>query len=59
MEVLLDDIKKEATGNKTKIQSSEATKLEGILNKLFFLEKDVYPTNFSSALEKEQGDWSI
>lgn len=38
---LLDDIKKEATGNRTKIQSSEATKLEGILNRLFFLEKDV------------------
>lgn len=38
---LLDDIKKEATGNKTKIQSSEATKLEGILNRLFFLEKDI------------------
>ena len=38
---LLDDIKKEATGNRTKIQSSEATELEGILNKLFFLEKNV------------------
>ena len=35
---LLDDIKKEATGNRTKIQSSEATELEGYLNKLFFLE---------------------
>jgi hypothetical protein len=24
-----------------------------------FLEKDVYPTNYSFALGKEQGDWSI
>ena len=38
---LLYDIKKEATGNRTKIQSSEATELEGILNRLFFLEKNV------------------
>lgn len=38
---LLDDIKREATGNRTKIQSSEATELEGILNRLFFLDKNI------------------
>ena len=42
---LLDDIKKEATGNRTKIQSSEATELEGYLNKLFFLEKNIKELN--------------
>lgn len=38
---LIDDIKKEATGNGTKIQSSEAAKLEKILNNLFYLPKDI------------------
>ena len=37
---LINQIKKEATGNRTKIQSSDATKLEGILNRAFFLDKN-------------------
>lgn len=37
---ILDDIKNEAKGNKTKIQSSESLKLEKIMNKMFYLEKD-------------------
>lgn len=37
---LVDNIKKTAIGNKTKIQSSEATILEKILNRTFFLEKN-------------------
>lgn len=38
---LINDIKKEATGNNTKIQSSDARDLEIILNKLFYLPKNV------------------
>ena len=38
---LIDDIKKEASGNGTKIQSSEAARLEKILNNLFYLPKDI------------------
>lgn len=38
---LIDDIKKEALGNKTKIQSSEASRLEKIFNNMFYLDKDV------------------
>lgn len=38
---LINQIKKEATGNRTKIQSSDATKLEGILNRAFFLDKNI------------------
>lgn len=38
---ILDDIKKEATGNRTKIQSSEASQLEKIFNNMFFIEKNV------------------
>lgn len=38
---LLNDIRKEAIGNRTKIQSSEATELEGYLNRLFFIEKNI------------------
>lgn len=38
---LINDIKKEATGNNTKIQSSDARDLEVILNKLFYLPKNV------------------
>ena len=38
---LLDDIKKQATGNGTKIQSSDATVLEKCFNNMFFLEKDI------------------
>ena len=34
---LLDDIKKQATGNGTKIQSSDATVLEKCFNNMFFL----------------------
>lgn len=37
---LVDNIKKTAIGNKTKIQSSEAARLEKILNRMFYLEKD-------------------
>ena len=36
---LIKDIKKEALGNKTKIQSSDATKLEKIINNAFYLDK--------------------
>lgn len=38
---LIDNIKKEAQGNRTKIQSSEASSLEKILNNLFFLDKNI------------------
>ena len=38
---LINQIKREATGNKTKIQTSEASKLEAILNRAFFLDKNV------------------
>lgn len=38
---ILDDIKKEATGNRTKIQSSEASQLEKLFNNMFFIEKNV------------------
>lgn len=38
---LVDNIKKEAQGNKTKIQSTDAANLEKIFNKLFYLDKDI------------------
>lgn len=38
---LINDIKKEAQGNRTKIQSSKASELEKILNNLFYLPKNV------------------
>ena len=38
---LIDNIKKEAQGNKTKIQSTEAATLEKILNRTFFLDKNI------------------
>lgn len=38
---LIDDIKKEAQGNRTKIQSSDAAQLEKILNKTFYLPKNI------------------
>lgn len=38
---LVDNIKQEARGNKTKIQSADATKLEKLLNATFFLEKNI------------------
>lgn len=38
---LVDSIKKEAQGNRTKIQSSDATQLEKILNAAFYLDKNV------------------
>lgn len=38
---LINDIKKEATGNNTKIQSSDARELDVILNKLFYLPKNI------------------
>lgn len=38
---VVSEIKKDAIGNKTKIQSSDASKLEKILNNLFYLEKNV------------------
>lgn len=38
---LVDDIKKEAAGNRTKIQTSDARELEKILNNAFFLEKNI------------------
>lgn len=38
---LVNDIKNEATGNGTKIQSSDAAELEKILNQMFYLPKDI------------------
>lgn len=38
---LVDDIKKEAKGNRTIIQSSEAQELSKILNNLFYLNKNI------------------
>lgn len=38
---LVDDIKAEAKGNRTKIQSSDASALEKILNQMFYLPKDI------------------
>lgn len=38
---IINDIKKEALGNKTKIQSSEAQQLERILNNTFYLDKNI------------------
>lgn len=38
---LIANIKAEAAGNRTKIQSSEAAELEKLLNATFYLEKDV------------------
>lgn len=38
---LVDSIKKEAQDKRTKIQSSDATKMEKIMNEMFFLPKDV------------------
>lgn len=38
---VISEIKKDATSNRTKIQSSDATKLEKIFNRMFFLEKDI------------------
>ena len=38
---LVDSIKKEAQGNRTKIQSSEAAELEKIFNNMFFADKNI------------------
>ena len=38
---LLDDIKKSAQGNGTKIQSTESAELEKIFNKMFYTEHDI------------------
>lgn len=38
---LVSNIKADAQGNRTKIQSSDATALEQIFNRLFYLEKDI------------------
>ncbi len=38
---LIDNIKKEAQGNRTKIQSTDAAALEKIFNNLFYLEKNI------------------
>lgn len=38
---LIDDIKKDALGNGTKIQSSEAAQLEKIFNNMFYAEKNI------------------
>ena len=39
---IIDSIKKSATKNGTKIQTSEATILEKILNRMFYLEKNKF-----------------
>lgn len=38
---LIDNIKREANGNRTKIQSSEAAELEKIFNRMFYLPKNI------------------
>ena len=38
---LIDSIKESAKGNNTKIQSSEAAKLEKIFNNMFYCDKDI------------------
>lgn len=38
---LIDDIKKEAHGNRTDISTNEAKEILGELNKLFFIERDI------------------
>lgn len=38
---LIDNIKKEAAGNKTKIQSTDAAALEKIFNNMFYLDKNI------------------
>lgn len=38
---LLDDIKKEARGNRTKIQKSDEKDIEHLLNSLFYFDKDI------------------
>ena len=38
---LIDNIKKEAAGNKTKIQSTEAATLEKVFNNMFYLDKNI------------------
>ncbi len=38
---LIDNIKREANGNKTKLQSSEAAELEKIFNRMFYLPKNI------------------
>ena len=38
---LFDDIKKEAGGNRTKIQKSDEKDIEHLLNSLFYLDKDI------------------
>lgn len=38
---LINNIKKEAQGNRTKIQSTDAASLEKILNRMFFLDKNI------------------
>lgn len=38
---LIDSIKREANGNKTKLQSSEAAELEKIFNRMFYLPKNI------------------
>lgn len=38
---LIDNIKKEAAGNRTKIQTSDSLQLEKILNRTFFLDKNI------------------
>ena len=38
---LIDNIKKEAQGNRTKIQSTDAATLEKIFNNMFYLDKNI------------------
>ena len=38
---LMDEIKREALGNGTKIQSSDAAQLEKIFNRMFYLDKNI------------------
>ena len=38
---LLDDIKKEAEGNRTKLNSNEEQEIEQVLNSLFYLDKNI------------------
>ena len=47
---LIDDIKKEADRNGTKLQSTEEQKIEQLLNSLFYLDKNI-PEELVRAVE--------
>ena len=53
---IVSNIKKDATGGRVKLQSSEALQLEKILNNTFFLEKDIkQEAAFVKQLKEQNG----